>query len=140
MGDHDVELSIPPRIDQLVLVRLLVESVVSTRGHLSERRVDDLRLAASEASANAVEALEEIGSSMPISIRVEHGAGRAVVTITDHAGGFDVAQVDPLPQPTDPSRLRHERGLGIGLIRSLVDEATFVRTSDGTEVRLVTRG
>lgn len=137
MASGGVELLIPPRSDQLILVRLLVESIASTAGRLRERRVDDLRLAASEACTNAVEALEEIGSTAPVCVRVEAREGRVVVIVTDQGGGFDLAEVDPIPHPTDPSRLHHEHGLGIGLIRSLVDEASFFRTADGTQVRLV---
>jgi anti-sigma regulatory factor (Ser/Thr protein kinase) len=61
------------------------------------------------------------------------------VTVTDHAGGFDPDDVLPIPSVTDPQRLRHERGLGLPLMRSLVDELTFTPTGDGTVVRLVVR-
>ena len=47
--------------------------------------------------------------------------------------------MDPLPVATDPQRLRHERGLGIPLMRSLVDEVVFTPTLGGTAVRLVVR-
>jgi serine/threonine-protein kinase RsbW len=139
MGARRVQLAIPPRSDQVVLARLLVESISSTSSRLTERRVDDLRLATSEVCTNAVEALEEIGSTAPVIIVIEVDDDSVVVTLTDRGGGFDLAEVDPLPHPSDPSRLHHEHGLGIGLTRSLVDEATFRRTADGTEVRLVMR-
>jgi anti-sigma regulatory factor (Ser/Thr protein kinase) len=47
--------------------------------------------------------------------------------------------VTPAPGATDPQRLRHERGLGIPLMRSLVDDVTFTPTGDGTAVRLTIR-
>ena len=134
-----VELEIPPRTDHLALVRLVVESSASLGGQISERRIDDLRLAVSEASANALDAQEAAGSEAPVRIRIELDPDTVAVTVTDHAGGFEVADVDPIPPVTDPRRLRHERGLGIPLMRSLVDEVTFTRTSDGTAVRLVVR-
>jgi anti-sigma regulatory factor (Ser/Thr protein kinase) len=40
---------------------------------------------------------------------------------------------------TDPDRLKFERGLGIPLIRALVDEVEFSPTDEGTAVRLVMR-
>ena len=44
--------------------------------------------------------------------------GRGVaVTVHDHAGGFAPDEVDPLPDADDPGRLRHERGLGLPLMR-----------------------
>ena len=134
-----VELEIPPRTDHLALVRLVVESSASIDGQISERRIDDLRLAVSEASANALDAQAAAGSDAPVRIRIELDRDVVAVTVTDHAGGFEMADVDPIPPVTDPQRLRHERGLGIPLMRSLVDEVTFTRTDDGTAVRLVVR-
>lgn len=131
-----IELEIPPRSDHLALVRLVVESSASVDGRLSERRIDDLRLAVSEACTNAVDAQAASSSNAPIQVRIDASEKRVVVTVIDHAGGFDLAALDPIPPVTDPLRLRHERGLGIPLIQSLVDDATFTRTSDGTEVRL----
>lgn len=134
-----VELSIPPRSDHLSLVRLLVQAAASIDGRLPERRIDDLRLAASEAAANALDAQAVSGRTDPVLTTIEVGGDFVAVTVVDHAGGFEVGQVSPIPPVTDPSRLRHERGLGIPLMRSLVDEVTFTRTPDGTAVRLLIR-
>lgn len=132
-----VELQIPPRSDHLALVRLVVEGAARL-GALADRRVDDLRLAVSEACTNALDA-QEGASDEPINIRIELLGDAVAVTITDHAGGFEVDAVEPVPAATDPGRLRHEHGLGISLMRSLVDELTFTPTDDGTAVRLLVR-
>ena len=42
-----------------------------------------------------------------------------------------------LPEVTDPSRLRIERGLGIPLIRALSDESEITSGPEGTQVRVV---
>jgi anti-sigma regulatory factor (Ser/Thr protein kinase) len=135
-----VELVIPPRSDHLALVRIVIEIAASIDRQIPERRIDDLRLAVSEAAANAVDAQLASGREAPVHISIELEEDLVAVTVTDHAGGFDVEDLDPIPPVTDPSRLRHERGLGIPLMRSLVDEITFTRTPDGTAVRLVVRG
>lgn len=132
-----VELEIPPRSDHLTLVRLVVQSAAGIDGRVPEPRIEDLRLAVSEACANAVDAQEAVGNDDAVRITVERGDHELSVTVTDHAGGFAVDDVESIPPVTDPSRLRHERGLGIPLMRSLVDEVTFTRTIDGTAVRLV---
>lgn len=131
-----VKLEIPPVSDHLALVRLVVDSAVKAGGNLADRRADDLRLAVSEGCANALDAQRAVGSLAPIQIAIELGDDAVRVTITDHAGGFDPAEVDPIPAATDPHRLRHERGLGIPLMRSLVDEVTFTRSDDGTVLQL----
>lgn len=132
-----VELEIPPRNDHLALVRDVVERAASIDKQIPPRRIDDLRLAVSEACANALDAEEASGCDAPIRIRIEAADDHVEVTVTDRAGGFDLDALDPIPPVTDPSRLRHERGLGIPLMRSLVDELTFTRTADGTVVRLL---
>lgn len=134
-----VELAIPPRSSHLALVRLFVARAAAMEGQIPERRIDDLRLAVSEACANAFDAQDAVGSDAPIRVAIELAKDAVAVTITDHAGGFDLDDLNPIPPVTDPSRLTHERGLGIPLMRSLVDEVSFERTADGTAVRLVVR-
>ena len=138
MGQH-VELEIPPRSDHLARVRLAVQTAASVDGHVPEPRVDDLRLAVSEACANAFDAHEAVGSEAPVLVAIDVDEDQIAVTVTDRAGGFDVDDLAPIPSVTDPLRLRHERGLGIPLMRALVDEVTFTRTADGTAVRVVVR-
>jgi serine/threonine-protein kinase RsbW len=134
-----VVLDFPPRRDHLALVRLVVSGTAAIERLVPERRLEDLRLAVSEACANAVDAQQAAGIDTPLSLRIEVDEAAIAVTITDHAGGFEPAEVDPLPVATDPQRLRHERGLGIPLMRQLADEVTFTKVGDGTAVRLVIR-
>ena len=135
-----VRLEIPARRDHLALVRLVVSGAAAIERLVPERRLEDLRLAVSEACANAVDAqLKAADPEIPMQVDIELDETWVAVTITDHAGGFEVAEVDPIPGATDPTRLAHERGLGIPLMRSLVDEVTFTPTADGTAVRLLVR-
>ena len=134
-----VDLAIPPRRDQLAVVRLVVTSAATVDGRLPEQRIDDLRLAVSEACANAVDAVQARGVDAPVEISIDLLPHDVAVTVTDRAGGFDPAQVDGLPGATEPDRLHHERGLGIPLMRSLVDDVTFTSTGAGTSVRLAVR-
>jgi serine/threonine-protein kinase RsbW len=135
-----VVLEIPPRRDHLALVRLVVSGTAAIERLVPERRLEDLRLAVSEACANAVDAQQAAGIDVPLTVQIEVDKAEVAVTVTDHAGGFEPEAVDPIPVATDPQRLRHERGLGIPLMRSLVDHVSFTRVGDGTAVRLVVRG
>jgi len=134
-----IDLEIPARRDHLALARLVVTAAAAVDGRLSDRRVDDLRLAVSEACANAVDALSRTDHPPPVALSIELSAEEIAVTITDRAGGFEPAAIDTIPGATEPERLRHERGLGIPLMRSLVDDVGFTRTDDGTAVRLAVR-
>ncbi len=134
--ERTVELEIPPRSDYLALVRLVVSATAGLVPALPDRRIDDLRLAVSEACANAMDAQRRQDHDAPVNVVVVVGSASVTVTITDRAGGFELDAVDPIPEVEDPGRLRHERGLGIALMRSLADSVTFSPTDDGTAVRL----
>lgn len=131
-----IHLQIPPRNDHLALVRRVVAAAASAEGELSDRRIDDLSLAVSEACANAIDAQRAIGADAPVAVRIDIGGEAVVVTVTDHAGGFSPSEVDPIPDVEDPNRLRHERGLGLALMRSLSESVRFEATPDGTAVRI----
>jgi anti-sigma regulatory factor (Ser/Thr protein kinase) len=133
-----VELTIPPLSHYLALVRLVVANAALSEGSLSNDQMDDLALAVSEACANAVDSERAHGSSQPIRIVVELGEHGVAVTVTDHGGGFVApAPTAPMPAVGDPQHLRHERGLGIPLMRRLADDVSFRATAEGTAVRLV---
>ncbi len=129
-------LEVPPRTDHLALVRRLVACAANVDDALPDRRIDDLSLAVSEACANAIDAQRSHGSPAPILITVQLDGASVAVTVTDHGGGFSPGGLDPLPAADDPGRLRHERGLGVPLMRSLADAVVFTTTDDGTSVRL----
>lgn len=131
-----IDLQIPPRSDYLALVRRVVARAASVDEVLSDRRIDDLSLAVSEACANAIDAQRAAGSPEPVEVTIELTRTAVIVTIRDHAGGFAPDEVDPIPAADDPGRLRHERGLGLPLMQSLAESVTFTPTADGTAVRL----
>lgn len=140
MRTDTVELRVPARAEHLSLVRVVVTSVAETVAHLDRTRLDDLRLAVSEACANAVEAYGRQGRpGTPIVLRLRAERGAIEVEIHDEAGGFDPDDLVPHPPVETPERLNHERGLGVPLMRALADEAEFKPEGAGTTVRLVLR-
>lgn len=132
-----VELAIPARWAYLSLVRLVVDAAVGALAPgLGSARLDDLKLAVTEACSNAIEAHESTWSGEPIVIRCELHDDKVTVDVADRGGGFDPSRLSALPAATDPGRLDHESGLGIPLMRTLADRLTFVPAQNGTTVRL----
>jgi serine/threonine-protein kinase RsbW len=129
-------IEIPARTEYLGLVRLVVSAAATLDPPVSDARLDDLRLAVTEACANAIDAQAAPDPEQPIHVRCDLEDDRVEVTIRDSGGGFDPEAVGELPSATDPRRLRHERGLGIPLMRLLADEVHFGRVPGGTAVRL----
>jgi anti-sigma regulatory factor (Ser/Thr protein kinase) len=134
-----IELEIPARAEFVALARLVVSALASSDSNLADERIDDLKLAVSEACTNAIEAHDAAGSTERVLVRCTAGEDTLEVCVEDRGHGFDPAQLPDHPPVTDPDRLKFERGLGIPLIRALVDEVQFHPTGEGTSVRLVMR-
>ena len=56
-----LELVVPARPEYIAMVRLVVSSLATARRNLADQRIDDLKLAVSEACANAIEAHAKAG-------------------------------------------------------------------------------
>lgn len=132
-----VELAIPARSAYLSLVRLVVDAAVdSLAAGIATSRIDDLKLAVTEACANAIEAHESTYAEGPVMVRCVIDDDQVTVEVVDEGEGFDPDRIERLPAATDPRRLRHESGLGIPLMRTLTDEVSFRRVVNGTTVAL----
>ncbi|MEJ7582788.1 MAG: ATP-binding protein [Acidimicrobiales bacterium] len=142
-----VEFEIPARPEFLALARLISAAAAAREPVFSEDRLDDLRLAVSEACTNAMEAQQVAGAVRSatdgdadvghVRVRCLLEGGRIEVEVHDNGGGFDLDALVAHPPAIDPRRLDYERGLGIPLIRILTDEVDFRSTPDGTAVRMV---
>lgn len=131
-----LELEIPASAEYIAIARLVVSSIVSSRRNLPDDRIDDLKLAVSEACTNAIEAY---GTNRPddrVKILVQDDDEKLQVNVEDQGPGFDLEALPTHPPVTDPERLNFERGLGIPLIRTLVDDVEFASGASGTSVRM----
>ena len=135
--DPVIELEFPARAEFVGLARLVVSSLATARRELADNRVDDLKLAVSEACTNAIEAHASESVDERVVLSWSESDDRLEVQVRDRGPGFDPGQLPEHPPVTDPERLNFERGLGIPLIRTLVDEVVFEPTDAGTSVRLV---
>ncbi|HEX7168740.1 MAG TPA: ATP-binding protein [Acidimicrobiales bacterium] len=134
-----IELGIPARAEYVALARLVVSSLASSRRDLADDRIDDLKVAVSEACTNAIEAHRNASEGDNVTVACIEYDDRLVVSISDQGEGFDPETLPEHPPVTDPERLNFERGLGIPLIRTLVDDVEIESGPNGTEIRLVMR-
>jgi serine/threonine-protein kinase RsbW len=137
--DGVVELEIPARAEFVALARLVVSSFAATSFGLPDDRIDDLKIAVSEACTNAIEAHGVADTDERVLIRCADAQDHLEVRIEDRGRGFDPRSLPEHPPVTDPTRLKFERGLGIPLIRSLVDDVDISSSGEGTHVRIVMR-
>ncbi|GIU84760.1 MAG: serine-protein kinase RsbW [Acidimicrobiales bacterium] len=136
MGGY-VELEIPAKPEYLGLARVIVAAAAGLDPSLGDERIDDLRIAVSEATTNAIEAHARLASDERVVVRCRLDEDRIEVEVVDHGPGFTPELVPPPPQPDDPERLGWERGLGLPLMKTLADEIDISSSDSGTTVKLV---
>ncbi len=134
-----IELTIPALTEYVSLVRLVVSGAAQLHPHFALERIEDLRVAVSEATTNAVRAHQKISSSSPIAIKCKVASNQLEVVINDRGSGFNLNDLPDLPDPSSPERLKHESGMGLRLMRMLADESEIKPSPRGTMVRLVFR-
>ena len=126
-----VELQLPPDTRYVGLARLAVCAAARKAG-MDQERTEDLRIAVSEATANAILAHQRLDTEQPVRLRfglADRGAFE--VTVADSGPGFEPGA----PRVIDERDWTIEGGLGVTLIRGLTDDVEFVR-SDGMSVHL----
>ena len=135
----EVEASFTPGDDYRPVVNLVLTAADVLDPPVPRPRLDDLRLAVTEACSNAVKVHrpEALGDPVVVSCTIDDVCVH--VEVRDRGPGFDPSDRDPLPEPEDPDRLRHEHGLGVELMGLLADHVSFRRESDGTVVVLCVR-
>lgn len=164
---HDVvvDLTLPSDPRYLALVRVVVGATAGTVPSLDEARIADLKLVTTELFANAMEANWSVvedceegdaGSgraraggiasdtvvppgSATVQVTCRAEAHQVTVTVADSGPGMGAADDEPHPPVEDPTRLHHERGLGIPLIQYLADEVDYDSSPEGTVATVILR-
>ena len=115
-----VELRLPPDVAYVGIARLLVTLAARNSGMTSER-LEDLRIAVSEATTNAMRAHQQSDADDAVVLSFGQADGGFEVVVSDAGPGFE---------PLDPAVAaqhdwRSESGLGVTIIRGLADEVDF---------------
>lgn len=131
-----LRLEIPATPAFVGVARSVVFATAATVSGIDDDRLDDLRIAVSEACTNAVEAHQSTDSDDRVVLSCEVQPTQLRVRIEDSGAGFDPDAVPPRPSLEGKDHLTFERGWGIQLIRTLVDQAEFLSDSTGTAVML----
>ena len=131
-----IEIEIPARADYVSLVRLVVAAATELASSLEPSRIDDLRVAVSEATTNAIQAHIRAGCTRPVKVFCRCSNSSVEVTIRDEGPGFAVDALPEMPPPESEARLGRESGMGISIMRALADDSSIDSSSEGTEVRL----
>ena len=133
-----VRLEIPAEPAFVGVARTVVGAVVTSVDGIDDDRLEDLRIAVSEACTNAVEASPAAGSSGRVVLRCMVDDARLEVRIEGVSGPLagDEAPAAPGAGGAEAG-LRAEQGWGLQLIRALVDAVEFTSNGSGSAVRLI---
>lgn len=115
-------------LENLAAVRSLVEEA-ATALEIAPAAIADVVLAVDEAASNIVVHGYQ-GQPGTIEIEVKRENDALLVCLRDAASPFDSTRV-PAPDMTVPLEQRASGGLGIFLMRQLIDEVTHRTTSQG---------
>ena len=132
-----ITLEIPAKAEYLSLVRAVVVSAAALDPAVEDQRLEDLRLAVSEATTNAIRSHANLGSEERITIRCGLTDDRIEVEVQDRGPGFNPEKLEPAGPLDQPGRLSYEGGVGIPLMRVLADEIKINSADEGTTVQLV---
>jgi serine/threonine-protein kinase RsbW len=117
----DVELRVPPDARYVGLVRLVVTTAARQSG-MSNDRIEDLKIAVSEATANAMTAHSNDGRDRPVVLQFgPAGVDHFGVTIADAA----VIQAAEDDIDAGDREWSAQGGLSLTLIRGLADVVDF---------------
>ena len=91
-----------------------------------------INLVITEATVNAIKHSQHDDPSNTVRITIHFNGNELNIKVYDHGQGFDLAAV-PIPDLEHPK----ESGLGIYLMRSLMDSVTYTRRSDCNILELI---
>lgn len=125
-----VHLSVPSRLEHLDLVQEIAERLAGFSGFDPEQSLD-FGLAVREGAINAMKHGNGFDPALQVDLAYVLGDRSLEVRIRDFGAGFDPTAT---PDPTAPENLLRTSGRGMLLIRSLVDEISYVRHAKGMEL------
>ncbi len=136
MEDY-VKLDIPAKAEFVSLGRLALSGLLRSRGGYSDDAVADLKLALTEACSNSVRhAYDHDQGQVHMEFTVHSDC--VTVLIKDEGGGFHEDD-DDCPECRTLTDQLAEGGMGISIIRAVVDDFDLRKPDEGGTVLVLTK-
>lgn len=135
---HCVEVSIPSSLIFERVVRATAAEIAEAF-EFPEERIEDLKLAISEAVTNAIEHGNERVVAKPVAVVFEMDNQKLEIRVSDEgkgAGKVDASRRVVEEESLDDVEAAIIRGFGMYLIGALVDDWEVVSTNNGTVITL----
>jgi serine/threonine-protein kinase RsbW len=124
-----VALTIPAKAEYIVLSRLALSGLARARA-LEPALIADLKLALTEACSNVVRHAYKEQPAGEVEVRYELDEDKLSVEVVDEGIGFD-----PAAAAAAAGDELDEGGLGISIIRAIVDELDIKSGDSGSSLR-----
>ena len=132
-----VKLDIPARPEYVVLGRLALSGLLRSRG-FSDDAVADLKLALTEACSNSVRhAYDHDDGQVHLAFTLHDD--RVIIQIRDEGAGFHEDDADCPDCRAVPEITLGEGGMGISIIRAVVDEFSLEWPPEGGTMLVLTK-
>jgi serine/threonine-protein kinase RsbW len=127
-------MQIASRTDNLEVIRMFVVDIARNLG-LKDDAINEIELAVDEACTNVIKHAYKNDNSQYIDITVKTNSKKITIIISDHGTGFNP---DQLESPELRIKKHARGGLGIALIRKVMDEVSFdIHPGQHNEVKMV---
>lgn len=126
MDESVVRLSFPAKADYLLLARLALAGLARSLP-VDQEMLADLKLAVTEACGNAVRHAYQAGEGS-VGVAFVVGADRLEMIVEDKGSGIDLS---PLDEEWAATETPPEGGMGMAIIRAVVDELEVHDGADG---------
>jgi anti-sigma regulatory factor (Ser/Thr protein kinase) len=124
MPAPDLEISLPARAENVAVIRHVLGGVGDALA-LHPEILSDVKLAVSEACANAVVHAYPKGEPGLLDVELSTGSGNIEIVVRDHGRGM-------MPRTDSPGL-----GVGLPLMASLAESLELTNSTDGgTEIRM----
>ncbi len=130
-------LTFPAQFEYLDEIRDFVGEKARTSG-FNEKDIYSIQLATDEAASNIIKHAYKGISNASFELSCDFKDDRLVITVIDHGKSFDPSKV-ALPDIKADLSDRKIGGLGIFLMRKLMDEVRYEITASGNLLTLVKR-
>lgn len=124
-----ISMKVPCKPEYVSVIRLTVSSIANRVGFNIDE-IEDIKVSVAEACTNAIR--HSLNNEFTIDFEV--GLDRLCIVVKDNGKGFEHESIEE-PNLEEP---KEEGGLGIFIIKSLMDEVAFSsKPGRGTEMRMI---
>ncbi len=134
-GVKNYQLKIPSNTENLEIIRNFISGIARKVGFKNDD-IHKIELAVDEACTNVIQHAYKDNKKQSIDIAIKLDFKKFTIVITDRGEGFDFKEID-IPNMEEYLAELRVGGLGIYLMKTLMDEVDYKKSLGKNQVRMV---